>query len=160
MVWDLRNAQPIMNLPGHHKTILSSDFSDNGYQLATGSKDNTVKIWELRRSAASSTLPLHNKLISDVKFQHQGTKNSSFLMTCSYDGFAKVVSCLDYLEKYSVFIPQSRLSSVSMSLSKDYFMLTSMEKNLYRYVKRAEGDKEDDIMGDGDFLNNLLMDEI
>lgn len=156
MVWDIRSGQPVLSLPGHHKSILSSDFSDNGYQLATGSQDNTVKIWDLRRRAASATLPIHSKLISDVRFQHEGTNNSSFLLTSSYDGHAKVISCSDYMEKFSINIPKSRLSSVTLSKDREFMMITSMEKNIYRYVRSSGDDEEDDILGDSDFLNNLL----
>ena len=49
MVWDLRTGKGILPLVGHVKGILASDFSWNGYQLATGGDDNMLRIWDLRR---------------------------------------------------------------------------------------------------------------
>ncbi len=50
-VWDLRTGKCIRTLRGHVKGILSSDFSPNGYQIATGSQDHTCMVWDLRMSA-------------------------------------------------------------------------------------------------------------
>ena len=58
-----------MFMEGHLKSILSLDFSPNGYQLATASEDNLVKIWDLRQSKCIYTIPAHKNLISKVKFQ-------------------------------------------------------------------------------------------
>lgn len=58
-----------MFMEGHLKSILSVDFNQNGYQIATGSEDNTAKIWDLRQSKCIYTIPAHNNLISKVKFQ-------------------------------------------------------------------------------------------
>ena len=148
VLWDIRCGKPILPISGHHKTILSSDFSDDGYHLATGSKDNTVKIWDLRRRSCTNTLPIHTKLISWVKYQ---PGFSSFLLTCSYDGFVKVISCSDYLEKYSLNIPKARISSLSASADMRYLYLTTIEKKWYRYkraVKRPSG-------GDGGMFASL-----
>ena len=53
---------------GHVKGILSADFSANGFHLATGSSDNTVRLWDLRRKNCFYVLPAHIKLITSVKF--------------------------------------------------------------------------------------------
>lgn len=58
-----------MFMEGHLKSILSLDFNSNGYQLATASEDNMIKIWDLRQSKCIYTIPAHNNLISKVKFQ-------------------------------------------------------------------------------------------
>ena len=45
MIWDLRTGKSIIPILGHVKQLISSAFSENGYHLATGSDDNTVKLW-------------------------------------------------------------------------------------------------------------------
>jgi U4/U6 small nuclear ribonucleoprotein PRP4 len=68
MIWDLRTGKSIIPILGHVKQLISSAFSENGYHLATGSDDNTVKLWDIRRRNCFYTIPAHNKLISDLKF--------------------------------------------------------------------------------------------
>jgi len=58
----------------------------NGYQLATGSDDNTVKIWDLRKKRNVEIVLAHNKLVSDIKFERQGR----LMVTSSYDHKVKV----------------------------------------------------------------------
>lgn len=70
-IWDLRSGRCVMFMEGHLKTILSLDFNPNGYQLATGSEDNTCKIWDLRQTRCVYTIPAHTNLISRVKFQSE-----------------------------------------------------------------------------------------
>ena len=67
-LWDLRIGKCILHFAGHVKSILSADFSANGFHLATGGSDNTVRLWDLRRKNCFYVLPAHIKLISQVKF--------------------------------------------------------------------------------------------
>ena len=46
LIWDLRTGKSIIPILGHVKQLISSAFSENGYHLATGSDDNTVKLWD------------------------------------------------------------------------------------------------------------------
>lgn len=58
-----------MFMEGHLKSILSIDFNPNGYQVATGSEDHSIKVWDLRQSKCIYTIPAHSNIISKVKFQ-------------------------------------------------------------------------------------------
>lgn len=57
-----------MVLDGHVQPILGLDFSPNGYQLATGSGDDTIRIWDMRASKALYTIPAHTSNVADVRF--------------------------------------------------------------------------------------------
>lgn len=58
-----------MLLDGHIRDILSIDWSEaTGYQLATGSNDDTIKIWDMRMLKCLYTIPGHKSSVSDVKF--------------------------------------------------------------------------------------------
>lgn len=43
-VWDLRTGRCIMFLEGHLGSIFGVDFSPNGFNIATGSQDNSCKV--------------------------------------------------------------------------------------------------------------------
>jgi U4/U6 small nuclear ribonucleoprotein PRP4 len=58
-----------MVLDGHIRDILSIDWSPaTGYQLATGSNDDSVKLWDLRMIRMLYSIPAHRSTVSDVKF--------------------------------------------------------------------------------------------
>jgi U4/U6 small nuclear ribonucleoprotein PRP4 len=57
-----------MVLDGHAKEILSIDFHPNGYQVATASGDDTVRIWDLRTLSSIYTIPAHKSSVADVRF--------------------------------------------------------------------------------------------
>ena len=57
-----------MVLDGHVEAIFSISFSPNGYQIATGSGDDTIRIWDMRSLKALYTIPAHLSNVSDVRF--------------------------------------------------------------------------------------------
>ena len=63
-IWDLRSGRSILLLEGHAKKVVTVDFSPNGYQLATGSEDNTVRVWDIRKRKNVHTVPAHQNLVS------------------------------------------------------------------------------------------------
>jgi len=44
------------------------DFAPNGYQIATGAGDDTVRIWDLRALRTAYIIPAHKSSVSDVRF--------------------------------------------------------------------------------------------
>lgn len=82
----MRSGKNILAFPAHTKQLISIVFMPNGYQLATGSDDNTVKIWDLRKKRNVEIVLAHNKLVSDIKFERQGR----LMVTSSYDHKVKV----------------------------------------------------------------------
>jgi len=51
-----------------HKESSAFDFSPNGFQIATGSGDDTIRIWDIRSLRALYTIPAHKSTVSDVHF--------------------------------------------------------------------------------------------
>ena len=51
------------------------DFAPNGYQIATGSGDDTVRIWDLRALKSQYIIPAHKSSVSDLKFFRSTAEN-------------------------------------------------------------------------------------
>lgn len=91
------------------KQLLAMDFSVNGFRLATGSDDHTIRIWDLRTRREAYQVPAHSKLISSVRFApHSG----EFLVSASFDGTVKVWSGRDYKPLASIAGHEGRISGV------------------------------------------------
>lgn len=80
-VWDARTGRAVWVLDGHVKQITALDWSPNGYQLATGSADDSVKIWDIRKLACTYTIPAHKSLVSDIKFFRAANERPSLPST-------------------------------------------------------------------------------
>ena len=76
---------------------MCTEFSPNGFQLATAGDDGTIKIWDLRQRKSYASIPAHSRLITQLKFGHAGgNQNGEFLISSSFDGTGKVWSTRDW----------------------------------------------------------------
>jgi U4/U6 small nuclear ribonucleoprotein PRP4 len=57
-----------MVLRSHIKPILALDWSPNGYQLATGGEDNTIRVWDIRAAKCFYTIPAHKSTITQIRY--------------------------------------------------------------------------------------------
>ena len=67
-VWDLRTGRTAMVLDGHVQGIFALAFSPNGYQIASGAGDDTIRIWDMRSLKAIYMIPAHRSNVSDIRF--------------------------------------------------------------------------------------------
>ena len=57
-----------MVLDGHVQGIFAIAFSPNGYQIATGAGDDTIRIWDMRSLKSIYVIPAHRSNVSDIRF--------------------------------------------------------------------------------------------
>lgn len=82
-VWSLSNYfHNPKELVGHKDYVTCMQFSPDGYLLASGSRDNSVKIWDLILSKEIFTLNSHEKAVNKIVFNSSG----NLLASCGKDG--------------------------------------------------------------------------
>jgi len=134
-VWDLRTGKAVLPLEGHAKQILCVDFGPNGYHIATGSEDHTVRIWDLRAKASVYTIPAHTKLISNVRFQ---PVDGEYFISCSFDNTCKIWSATDFsLIKTLQSGHDGKIMRAEISPNSEHIATASYDRTwkLWRYEK-------------------------
>lgn len=71
-VWDIKDQVTVATLQGHEGDVRSLSFSENGYYLATGSTDGSVKLWDLRKPVCVQTLKISEGPVNSVRFDSTG----------------------------------------------------------------------------------------
>jgi U4/U6 small nuclear ribonucleoprotein PRP4 len=105
--------------------VLAVDFHPNGYQLATGSDDHTVRIWDLRKKKSIYTIPAHTGLISSLKFQ---PRDGHFLLTGSFDNTCKLWSGRDWSLLKILPGHSDKVTSVDISADTKFMISTSFDR--------------------------------
>ena len=108
--------------------MISVSFLPNGFQVATGSDDNTVKIWDLRKKGVVHTILAHNKLVSDIKFEAGGR----LMVTSGYDQKVKVWSACHQTQS-SVLLRtltghENKVTSACFTSDLKYMLTTSFDR--------------------------------
>jgi pre-mRNA-processing factor 19 len=72
-IWEIKGQQCVATLKGHQNPVASLCFSENGYYLASVSKDE-VKVWDLRKSVELKGWSMGEDFgnITSVKFDNFG----------------------------------------------------------------------------------------
>jgi WD40 repeat protein len=67
----------IQTLGFHSNWVTAVAFSHDGTQLASASRDETIKLWDSSTGELRKTLQGHSSWVSDVAFSHDGTQLAS-----------------------------------------------------------------------------------
>jgi WD40 repeat protein/tRNA A-37 threonylcarbamoyl transferase component Bud32 len=86
ILWDTADWKALRTLLGHDTALASVVFSPDGKQLATASRDQTIKIWNPATGQEIRTLRGHVARISYVRYGPDGR----WLASASHDGSVRV----------------------------------------------------------------------
>lgn len=76
----------IKTLFGHHSFVESAVFSPNGLQVASASRDNSVKIWDVNTGECVKTLTGHNDIVNSAVY----SPNGNLIVSGSKDNSVKI----------------------------------------------------------------------
>ncbi|MER3415485.1 MAG: protein kinase, partial [Gemmataceae bacterium] len=79
-------GEHVRTLQGHTNWVFSVAFSPDGRYLASGSRDNTVRVWEVATGQHVRTLQEHTRGITSVAFSPDGR----YLASGSWDKTVRV----------------------------------------------------------------------
>jgi len=114
-----------MFLQGHLKSILSVDFSPNGFHVATASEDNSAKIWDLRQRKNIYTIPAHNNLLTHVKYEKSEGK---YLVTSSFDAKAKIWMNPGWTPLKTLEGHESKIMGIDVTNDAKYLVTSSYDR--------------------------------
>jgi len=133
-IFDVRKQSAVASLPEHTDRVLSLDFSENGYYLATGGADGQAICWDLRKlqknNGCIKKLDLGGNACSSVCFDHSG----SYLAVASNDVKVYKAKKWELLATYEGH--KAAVSSVAFAADAQSVISGSMDRNL-RFFSKA-----------------------
>jgi WD40 repeat protein/serine/threonine protein kinase len=109
--WNRLVPQEGLTFTGHTGWVLSVAFSSDGRRLASGSRDNTVKLWDAARGMELQTLKGHMTAVTSVAFSPDGHR----LASCSDDGTVKLWDVASGMELQTLKGHMNTVTSVAFS---------------------------------------------
>ncbi len=88
IVWDIEGgtAEPIQWYKGHQGLVSAVEFSPDGYQLISGSDDQTLRLWYVESGQEALSIPSHISKITAAAFLPDGSR----VVTSSLDNTGKL----------------------------------------------------------------------
>lgn len=71
-IWDMKSQTVAASLEEHTGAVKALAFSENGYYMASGGKDEVVKVWDLRNGSCLQSLEM-GAGVNAVAFDYSGS---------------------------------------------------------------------------------------
>ncbi|EXL39066.1 hypothetical protein FOCG_18314 [Fusarium oxysporum f. sp. radicis-lycopersici 26381] len=162
----------LQTLEGHTSFINSAVFSNDGTLIASGSRDNTVKIWNVATGAEERTLEGHTGSVSSVVFSNDGR----LIASGSHDNTVKIwnvatgeeaqtlkghtdfINSAAFSKNDTLIASGSRDNTVKIWKAKDGKLIASGSRdNTVKIWKVATGEEEQTLEGHMDFINSVMI---
>lgn len=125
-IWDVKTGKIGATFEDHRGNVIDLGFSQNGYYLATGSDDNTIKLWDLRKLKSFHTFDLP----SNFNLTSVNWDNSGNYLAASGSDIRTFVIGKNYSEG-PVFKGHSGLvTDVKWGSDAKYLVSSSMDRNI------------------------------
>ncbi|CAD8214187.1 unnamed protein product [Paramecium pentaurelia] len=127
-LWDVKTGQQKAKLDGHSNTVCSVYFSPDGNTLASGSKDNSIRLWDVK-----------NKHCSNYRFKEIQVKNTRYpffntpLQYIQYYGLPRLQFCIGLRVFQKQPFPFKRIIGVTLDQFKNQPILT-LNLNLFQFT--------------------------
>ncbi|KAI8084767.1 WD40-repeat-containing domain protein [Halteromyces radiatus] len=115
-LWDLNKGETIRRFVGHNKDVLSVAFSADNRQIATGSRDRTIKLWNTLgecKLSISGQDNGHSEWITCVRFSPNPA--IPVIVSCGWDKIVKVWEMGKLQLRYNLIGHNGYVSKVAIS---------------------------------------------
>jgi len=129
LIWDILEQTQLHEFEGHTDAVVSIGFSDNGYLMASGSRDGSCKIWDLRKLKCKETINVSENTVYSVSFDDSG----SYLATSSDNGLKVFTTGKAYNELLKLQEHKSPVTSLCFGQGAHSIYTASMDNTVVMY---------------------------
>ncbi|KAJ3440438.1 wd repeat-containing protein [Anaeramoeba flamelloides] len=135
-VWSLVDYKLVCSLSGHHSSVRTINFRNDGSMFASGSDDTTIIVWDLLSQRGLFKLRSHRNVITKIQFT-----SKNHLVSSSKDKTVKVwdlstQNCISTLVGH-----KDEVSSCTFD-QKDQLIITGSKDQLVRVWSLAKKQKD------------------
>jgi pre-mRNA-processing factor 19 len=127
-IWNVLTNKIVAQYEGHTQSVTSLSFSENGYHLASGSNDGTVKLWDLKNSRNFKTFEIGSN-VNCVKFDESG----NYLSAGSSAGSVHVYQNKVWEEISKQTEHKKSVTGVGFGKDAQFMASVSLDRNLKFY---------------------------
>jgi len=92
----------LANLDGHNGDVCTLTWTDDGQQIVSGARDNTIKVWDSITGSEIRTLPAHHGDVRRIIFINK----EQYMFTASLDGTVKLWECVERKREEALLTPR------------------------------------------------------